>query len=163
MLGITTTSLLEVSGSTALIYLVLLVALRVAGRRQLDQLSVVDLTVVLVLGSAVETAMIHGNVTLAAGITSAATLLLVNRALTWLFLRSKRLRHLVGGGPVLLVHDGVPVDSHLRRVGMTPADLLEAVRGRGYASLAEVRAAVLETDGTVSVLTRHTMNEDRAS
>jgi uncharacterized membrane protein YcaP (DUF421 family) len=148
----TAVSLLIVAGSTTVIYLFLIVLLRVFGRRQLGQLTTIDLIVVLLLGSAVETAMIHGNLTLPAGLTSAATLLLVNKALTLVFLGSKRLRHMVGGGPVLLVHDGAMVAEHLRKVGMTPADVAEAIRESGYDDLSEVRFAVLETDGEVTVV-----------
>ena len=148
----TAVSLTIVAGSTTVIYLFLILLLRVFGRRQLGQLTTIDLIVVLLLGSAVETAMIHGNLTLPAGLTSAATLLVLNKLLTVVFLRSKRLRHLVGGGPVLLVHDGKLVADHLRRVGMTPADVAEAIRGRGYEDLRRVRFAVLETNGEVTVV-----------
>jgi uncharacterized membrane protein YcaP (DUF421 family) len=147
-------SIAIVAGSTAAIYLFLIVLLRVFGRRQLGQLTVIDLVVVLTLGSAVETSLIHGDVSLPAGLASAATLLVLNRILTFTFLRSARLRHLVGGGPVLLVHGGSPVDEHLRRVGMTDADLQEALRSRGYGSAGECQEAILETDGTVSVIPR---------
>ncbi len=147
-------SLAIVAGSTAAIYLFLIVLLRLFGRRQLGQLTVIDLVVVLLLGSAVETAMIHGNVSLPAGFASAGTLLLMNRLLTAVFLRSERFCNLVGGGPVLLVHEGRPVEEHLRRVGMTHTDLEEALRARGYAGPAAVREAILETDGSVSVIPR---------
>jgi uncharacterized membrane protein YcaP (DUF421 family) len=112
------------------IYLFLLALLRLFGRRQLGQLTVIDLVVVLLLGSAVETAMIHGDVSLPAGFASAGTLMLMNRLLTAVFLRSERFCNLVGGGPVLLVHDGSPVEEHLRRVGITHTDLEEALRAR---------------------------------
>jgi uncharacterized membrane protein YcaP (DUF421 family) len=148
----TVASLAIVAGSTAVIYLFLIVLLRLFGRRELGQLSVIDLIVVLILGSAVETSMIHGNLTLPAGLTSASTLLVLNKLLTLIFLRSKRLRHLVGGGPILLVHDGKVVTEHLSRVGMTPADLAEAIRGRGYDDLSKVRFAVFEADGEVTVV-----------
>ena len=147
-------SLAIVAGSTAAIYLFLIVLLRLFGRRQLGQLTVIDLVVVLLLGSAVETAMIHGDVSLPAGFASAGTLMLMNRLLTAVFLRSARFCNLVGGGPVLLVHDGSPVEEHLRRVGMTHADLEEALRARGYHGPAEIREAILETDGSVSVIPR---------
>lgn len=147
-------SLAIVAGTTTVIYLFLIVLLRLFGRRELGQLSVVDLIVVLILGSAVETAMIHGNLTLPAGLTSAATLLVVNKVLTLIFLRSRRLRHLVGGGPILLVHNGKMVGEHCRRVGMSAADVDEACRSRGYDDLAKIRFAVLETDGEVTVLPR---------
>ncbi len=126
--------------------------LRTVGRRQLEQLTVIDLVVILILGSAVETAMIHGDITLPAALVSVTTLLITNRLITWAFSRSKRLRHLFGGGPVLVVHNGRPVEAHLRRIGMTDADLQEALRGRGYDSTDGIRFAVLETDGTVSVV-----------
>ncbi len=148
----TAASLAIVAGSTALVYVFLIMLLRVFGRRQLAQLSMIDLIVVLILGSAVETAMIHGNLTLPAGLVSATTLLVLNKALTLVFLRSSRLSHLVGGGPVLLVNDGKLVADHLRRVGMSGTDVAEAIRGRGYDDLRQVRFAVLETDGEVTVV-----------
>jgi uncharacterized membrane protein YcaP (DUF421 family) len=146
------TPLLEAAGSTAAIYLFLITGLRLLSRRQLGQLTVIDLVVVLVLGSAVETAMIHGNTSLSVGLVSAATLLILNRVLTVVLRRSGRLSHLVNGGPVLLVNRGKIVYEHLVRVGMTEADLVEALRSRGFAGPDGVRAAVLETDGTVSVM-----------
>ncbi|HEY2667622.1 MAG TPA: YetF domain-containing protein [Actinomycetota bacterium] len=153
-LGTEVRSIAIVAGSTASIYLFLIVLLRLFGRRQLGQLTVIDLVVVLLLGSAVETSLIHGDVSLPAGFASAGTLLLMNRLLTALFLRSERFCNLVGGGPVLLVHDGSPVEEHLRRVGMTHTDLEEVLRARGYQGTAGVREAILETDGSVSVIPR---------
>jgi uncharacterized membrane protein YcaP (DUF421 family) len=146
------TPLWEAAATTAALYLFLIVVLRALGRRQLGQLTVIDLVVVLLLGSAVETAMIHGNTSLPVGLASAATLLILNRVLTMLFFRHRRLAQLVNGGPVLLVHDGRVLDEHLIRAGMTEADLLEALRSRGFTGPEGIRAAVLETDGTVSVV-----------
>jgi len=143
--------LLEAAGATAVIYVFLIIGLRVLSRRQLGQLTVLDLVVVLVLGSAVETAMIHGNTSLPVGLVSAATLLILNGALS-VVLRHPRLNHLVNGGPMLLVHDGAIVHEHLVRAGLTESDLGEALRARGFESVDGVRAAVLETDGTVSVV-----------
>ncbi len=144
--------LVVVAGTTAAIYLFLITLLRLAGRRQLAQLSALDLVVVLLLGSAVETAMIHGDTSLLAGLVSATTLLVLNKLLSVLFLRSQRLSHLVNGGPILLVHDGRVLDSHLARAGLTTVDLDAALRGRGYEGPAGVEEAVLETDGTISVV-----------
>lgn len=148
-------ALLVVVGTTAGIYLFVIALLRVVGRRQLAQLSPLDLVVVLLLGSAVETAMIHGDVSLAAGLVSAATLLILNRLLTLVFLHAPRLSHLVNGGPILLVHDGAVIEEHLRRVGITQPDLDAALRSRGFAGPDAVRAAVLETDGSITVVGAH--------
>ncbi len=147
---------LSVCAHTLVIYLFLIVGFRVLGRRHLAQLTVIDLVIIIVLGSAVETSMIAGNTSLAAGLISAGTLLLVNRALTEMFLRSKRLRHLVVGGPILLVHEGQLVEEHLRRTGFTESDVLEAIRERGYDTVEKVKFAVLETDGSINVISMDT-------
>jgi len=142
----------EAAASTAAIYVFLIILLRVLGRRQLGQLSVIDLVVILLLGSAVETAMIHGNTSLPVGLASAGTLLFLDRGLALALSRSRRLSVMLNGGPVLLVHDGRIVDRHLARAGMTRADLAEALRSRGFSGPERVRDAVLEMDGTVSVI-----------
>src|SRR5260370_33854896 len=108
-----------------------MVVRRLIGGRQLAQLSGLDLVVVLLLGSAVETAMIHGDLSLAAGLVSAATLLVLNRLLTLVFLRIPRLSVLVNGGPILLVHDGTVIEAHLRRGGLRHDHVGAARRARG--------------------------------
>jgi len=137
---------------TFVIYIFLVLGFRVLGRRQLGQLTVVDLVVIIVMGSAVETALIGGNVSLPAGFVSAGTLLLADRLFALIFSRSKRLRHLLGGGPLLLVHYGHPVEEHLRRAGLTKADLEEAIRERDCAGIADVKFAVLEEDGEINIV-----------
>jgi uncharacterized membrane protein YcaP (DUF421 family) len=77
------TGVLAAVGSTAAIYLFLVGALRLLSRRQLGQLTVIDLVVVLVLGSAVETSMIHGNTSLPVGLASAVTLLVLTACSPW--------------------------------------------------------------------------------
>lgn len=144
--------LLAVCAHTLGIYLFLIVGLRLLGRRQMGQLNVIDLVIVIVLGSAVETAMIAGDKSLSAGLVSAGTLLLANRLLTVVLWRSRRLRHLVMGGPVLLIHGGRLVEEHLQRVGLSEADVLEAIRERGYDRVDEVRFAILEPDGAINVV-----------
>lgn len=144
--------LLTVAVHTALILAFLMVGLRTVGRRALAQLDVIDLVVVLLLGSAVETAMVAGDTSLQAGLVSAGTLLVLDGTLARSLARSPRLRHVLGGVPLLLVHDGVPIASHLRRVGLTADDLAEALRQRGEPDLDQILEAVLEPDGTVHVI-----------
>src|SRR2546423_4834527 len=137
---------------TLAIYLFLIIAIRTCGRRQLGQLTPIDLVIVLVLGSAVETSLIAGNISLAAGITSAGTLLIANWAVTRLTCRYKTLRRLLSGGPILLVSHGQFVEQHLRRAGLTHADVLEAIRAREADCVEQVRYAVLEPDGEINVV-----------
>ena len=134
------------------IYLFLVIALRTVGRRELEQLHVIDLIIIIIMGSAVETAMVAGNTTLMAGLVSAGTLLLLNRLLAVIFARSRRLRRLVLGQPIVLVSHGKFVHDHLSRMGLTEEDVVEAIHERGRASVEEVRYAVLEADGEINVV-----------
>ena len=138
--------------STAAIYVFVLGLLRLFGRRHLGQLTAIDLVVMLTLGSAVETAMIHGSTSLTSGLISASTLLVLNGIIDRLLIRSDRARHFVNGGPKVLVRDGRVIESQLRRAGFTDADLAAALRGRGFAGPTGVDYAVLEVDGSVTVI-----------
>ena len=144
--------LAKISGATLAIYVFVIVLLRVAGRRQLAELTIVDLAVLLCLGSAVETAMIRGDVSLEAGVVSALTLLIANRLLAAVVLRYKPVRRLAMGGPLLVVHDGQVLHAAAKRIGLTEADILEACREREVASTTEVRFAVVETDGSITIV-----------
>ena len=123
-------------------------------RKQLGQLTALDLLVMILLGSAVETAMVHGSTLLRAGFVSASTLLVANRCLSSLSLRFKKFNRLFGPGPLLLVHNGTLVEEHLKRAGLTREDVMQALRGREHADLQNVRFAVLETDGEINVIPR---------
>ncbi|MDE2127935.1 MAG: DUF421 domain-containing protein [Armatimonadetes bacterium] len=144
--------LLTVVGSTLVIYAVLIGLIRVLGRSITAQLGAVDLAVILVLGSAVETAMVHGDVSLPAGLECAATLLIANRIIAVLALRYPAARRLVSAGAVVLVRDGQPVEENLKRTGLTIDDVLQAIRERECDDLATVAYAVLEEDGEINVI-----------
>jgi uncharacterized membrane protein YcaP (DUF421 family) len=140
--------------STLAIYAFLILMIRLVGRRMMAQLSALDFVVIILLGSAVETAMVGASTSLLAGLVAASVLLVSNRLLTMVMVRSKRLRHLVTGGPVLLVHGGRLLHARLRRLGFTEADVLEALRERGFRDLTDVSSAVLEADGRINVVRR---------
>ena len=145
-------SLIPVAQHTVIIYFFLIMMLRLVGRRQLGQLTVLDIVIVILLGSAVETAMVNANTTLYAGIVCASTLLLLDRLVSRQMQRSRRLSHVVNHGPILLVHDGQFVEEHLRRVGLTKADVLEALRERETAGIENIKFAVMEADGEINVV-----------
>jgi len=154
MPGIVAAWIAGVALSTLSIYLFLILMIRLVGRRMLAQLSAIDFVVIILLGSAVETAMVGASTSLVAGLVAASVLLVSNRLLSTAMVRSKRLRHLVIGGPILLVHGGRILGARARRLGFTEADVLEALRERGVADLADVSFAVLEADGRINVVQR---------
>jgi uncharacterized membrane protein YcaP (DUF421 family) len=146
--------MLWVAAHTLVIYFFLIFLMRTIGRRTLGQLSVVDLVIIMVMGSAVETAMVNGDTSLQAGLVCAFTLLVANRTLAFFVVRSRRLRKLVVGNPMLLVHNGKFIEDHLRRAGLTEEDVMEALREREENKLDDILFAVLEVDGTINVVPR---------
>jgi uncharacterized membrane protein YcaP (DUF421 family) len=144
--------LAQIAIHTTAVYIFLIVVIRVLGRRTFSQLSPTDLTIVLLLGSAVETAMVTASTLLRSGIVSTITLLLLTAILNKLMLKSKKFRHLVNGGPKLLVHDGAYIHENMMRAGLTEGDVNEALRGREIACLDDVKFAVLEPDGSINVV-----------
>jgi uncharacterized membrane protein YcaP (DUF421 family) len=111
-----------------------------------------DLVVVLVIANAVQNAMVGSNVSLTAGIVAAGTLLIVNTVVGRLGLRSTWLRERLRGEPALLVHDGALIREHLRREGVGEDEVMQALREHGVDDIRTVRTAVLEVDGTISVI-----------
>jgi len=137
---------------TLTIYLLLIAAFRLIGSRQLGQLTIIDVVIILIMGSAVETAMVNGNCSLPAGFVSAGTLLLANRAIGLLAARSRRVHRMVACSPTLVVSNGQIIEEHLKRAGLTEEDVMQALRARGCCEVSEVRFAVMEEDGEINVV-----------
>jgi len=145
-------SLLVVAAQTLVIYGFLVAALGRVGQRFMAGLTPYDYLVVALLGSAVETGLYQGSDALSAGLVSAGTIVLADHGTCALMNRWPRLRRLLAGAPVVLVHDGRIIPSHLRQVRLTEADVRAAVRRRGFADLADIHLAVLEANGEVGVV-----------
>lgn len=133
-------------------YTALLVGLRLAGKRELGQMTTFDLVVLLIISNAVQNAMVGPDSSLNGGILAAFTLLAVNWAIDRLGLRLPWVRQRLIGSPTVLVNDGAFVEEHLRREGVSEDDVMQALREHGVDHLREVKIAVLEVDGTISVV-----------
>ncbi|HEX4866203.1 MAG TPA: YetF domain-containing protein [Acidimicrobiales bacterium] len=145
--------LVEIVGRSLVVYVAVLVGLRVGGRREIGQLTPFDLVVILLVANAVQNAMVGADTTLLGGLVAAATLLVVNAIVARLRLRSPRLRQLVEGVPVVLIQHGEWVGDNLRREGLTADEVMAAIREHGeIGDVTHVELAVLETDGSVSVV-----------
>ncbi len=144
----------QVAWHTVTIYLFLLVSFRFAARRILGQLTVIDLIAILLMGSAVETAMVAGNLSLPAGIVCSSVLFVCTWAVGKLIRRTKRTQALFGGNPIILVQNGKPIQENLLRFGLSQELVEEAIRERGTEDLAGVKYAVMETDGEITVVNR---------
>lgn len=150
-------ALWPVAYQTFIIYIFLIFSLRFFSQGRLGQLSVIDLVIILLLGTCVETSMVAFNNRLSGGLVSAATLLLANRLMVWILPHMGKLKKIVSCDPILLVSDGQFVREHLRRLGLTQADVLEALREHEHADISEIKYAVMEADGEINVVPKDTV------
>ncbi len=138
--------------NTVVIYLLLIIGISKIGGRLRSQIGFGELLIVALLGSSVETGLIAGDVSLAAGLVAMSTLLLTNWVLTKLLHRHPRLRGLIRGQPVVLFNRGEMFRRRMRSMGMDEDDLLEGIRMRGYEKFDQVKMIILEIDGSLSVI-----------
>ncbi len=132
-------------------YLGLLVVLRVSGKRTLAKLNAFDFVVTVALGSTLATVLLSSDVALAEGLAAMALLAGLQFLVAWLSVRSRTVEKLVKSEPTLLYRNGF-VHGAMRRTRVTEDEVRQAARGAGKAELDAVAAVVLETDGTLSVL-----------
>jgi len=145
-------SLLDIAFRTGIVYLALLLGLRLTGKRQAGQMTPFDFLLLLLLANAVQNAMTGSDVTLAGGLVAAATLFGLNMIVAWGVRRSSRTQQVVEGTPTILIRRGQIINTNLALEGITRDDLLRALREHGVETVEDVRSAILEVDGSVSVI-----------
>lgn len=138
-----------------IIYVVLVLLVRLAGKRELAQLNAFDLIVLLLLSNTVQNAIIGNDNSLAGGIIGAVTLLSANWFVVRFMYRHEKLDRVIEGNPVTLVEDGQVLKDQCDRELITVAELEAAAHRQGFASLADVGRAVLEPGGTLSFIGRN--------
>lgn len=143
---------LNVVISSAVVYIFITVAFRLFGKKELAQLSVLDIVFVLLISNAVQNAMVGSDTSLLGGIIAACTLFVLNFLFKYLLFRSKFFSRLVEGEPVILVSEGKVKDINLRKMEISTDELIEAIHEHGVKSIREVNLAILEVDGNISIM-----------
>ena len=143
---------LSIVARTLIVYVALLAGLRLAGKRELGQMTPFDLVVILLISNAVQNAMVGPDTSVTGGLIAAGVLVSVNYGMALARERLPLLRRAVEGTPTLLINDGRFVPEHLRREGLEEDEVLMAIREHGVADVKDVRMAVLETDGSISIV-----------
>lgn len=144
--------LLDIVVRTAVIYLVLLVGLRLTGKRQVGQFTPFDLLLLLLLSNAVQNAMVGPDTSVAGGLIAAGTLFAANGIVAAVVRRNRRAARVVEGTPTLLIRHGQVIQVNLDSEGISEEDLRRALREHGVDDVKLVRAGILEVDGSISVL-----------
>ena len=145
----------NIAAKTALIYLFLVAGLRLLGKRELGQMNIYDLVLIIVLANAVQNAMVGDDNSLIGGLIAASTLLIMNRLFAVALARSAKLEKVMVGEASLILNDGEPIKDRLNREGVTMEQLMAALREHGLDNLHDAHMCILEVDGSISVVPKN--------
>jgi uncharacterized membrane protein YcaP (DUF421 family) len=133
-------------------YVILVMLLRISGKRTLTKLNAFDLVITVALGSTLATVLLSKSVALAEGVLALGLLVWMQYAITWLSVRAPRFQALIKAEPALLLHRGRFLDRAMRRERVTREEVLAAARASGAPDPERLAAVVLETDGSISII-----------
>jgi len=137
----------------AALYAFLLVLFRITGRRALSEITTFDFVLLLVIGEATQQALLGDDFSVINAFVVIATLVLIDILLSLFKERSPRVGRFLDGVPLIVVEYGKPLTERLRKARLTEEDILEAARqSQGLERLEQIRFAVLEKNGQISVI-----------
>ncbi|MCK9274003.1 MAG: DUF421 domain-containing protein [Syntrophales bacterium] len=137
-----------------LAYIILVILLRITGKRTLSKMNAFDFVITIALGSTLATILLSRNVALAQGALALALLVILQYIITWSSVRARWVKKLVTGEPSLLAFRGKFLSKAMRRSRVTEDEIRTAVRSAGISQMTEAEAVVLETDGSFSIVKR---------
>lgn len=143
---------LEIFARTIIVYAALLVALRLAGKRELGQMTPFDLVVILLIANAVQNAMVGPDSSVTGGLIAAGALIGVNYGIARVSDRLPWVRKALEGTPTLLIANGEVIERNMDNEGIDRKELLMAIREHGILDVSHVRLGVLEVDGSISIV-----------
>ena len=145
-------SLLDVVLRSLCVYLFMIFAIRLFGKNELSQLNAGDVILLLLISNAVQNAMVGSDTSLESGLVAALVLFLANFVLKKFLFQNKQIRHFLESEPKVLIRDGIVNKENMKSEDVSHAELEEAVREHGVEKIADVRLAMLEVDGNISVI-----------
>ena len=140
---------------TVTVYLVIVLFLRIFGKKELAQLSIVDLIFILLISNSVQNAMLGPDTSLLGGLIAAGSLFSTNFVFKYVFRYVPYFNKLIQGEPVILIYNGQVKMDQLNNIQMTLEEMEAAVREHGVENIRDVDLAVFEVDGNISVLSHN--------
>ena len=134
------------------VYLFMIIAIRVFGKKELSQLNTADIILILLISNSVQNAMVGSNSSLQGGLVAALVLFVLNFILKKIMYNSKTITDLVQDKPEILIHNGIIDFKTLAKLEITSQELEEAIREHGVETYKEVKLAMMEIDGNISVI-----------
>ena len=151
-------SYIQIMFSSIVVYFFIIVAIRLFGKKELSQLSVIDLVFVLLISNSVQNAMVGSDSTLLGGLVAAGTLFIANFIFKEFIYRFPKFSKFIQGESMLLVYNGNLNHENIAKSMITMDELMEAIREHGVSSIEDVDLAILEVDGNISVLSNDFKN-----
>ncbi len=145
-------TLLEIILRSAIVYVAVLAGLRLTGKREVGQMAPFELVLLILLANAVQNAMTGPDTSVSGGLVAAATLLVMNVIVTKLVFKSHGAKTLIEGDATVLIRNGKVLENNLKKEKLQSDDIQQALREHGVAKVDDVFLAMLEVDGTISVL-----------
>ena len=139
---------------TAILYLLLIVGLRLTGKRQIGELEPIELVLTMLLSDLASVPMQDFGIPLVNGVIPIVTLLAMSMLLSCVSLRNVRFRTLICGKPAIIIRNGKLQQDAMRHNRLTLDELFEELRTQGVTDISDVKYAILETGGQLSVLLR---------
>src|ERR1019366_9379348 len=136
----------------ALIYLAVLLLIRIAGKRQVGQMGTGEFVAILLISNAVQNAMNGGDNSITGGLVLAAVIVLLSVGIAYLTYKSKKIETLLQGQPRLLIHQGKIIPEALEKEWLNSHELKTMLRRQGISTLADIQDAILESDGSISII-----------
>ncbi len=137
---------------SVIVYLFMVIAIRLFGKKEIAQLSVIDLVFILLISNSVQNAMVGPGTSLEGGLIAAFSLFAVNFILKQILYRSKKASEFVQGHSIMLIYDGKVIQENLSSAKISIDELEASIREHGVKNISDVDLAVLEVDGNISVL-----------
>ncbi|MBG6111876.1 uncharacterized membrane protein YcaP (DUF421 family) [Flavobacterium sp. CG_23.5] len=134
------------------VYIFMIIALRIFGKKELSQLNTADVILILLISNSVQNAMVGNDTTLWGGLAAATILFFINFTLKKLMYKFPAFSKLLEEKPVILIHNGNLDFKSLSKLNITSDELREAMREHGVENFKDVKLAILETDGNISII-----------
>jgi uncharacterized membrane protein YcaP (DUF421 family) len=143
---------LDIVIRSAAVYLFMVIALRIFGKKELSQLNTADVILILLISNSVQNAMVGNNTTLWGGLAAASILFIINYILKKLMYKFKPFSDFMLEKPEILIHNGTLDFKNLSKLNITSDELKEAMREHGVENFKDVKLAMLEIDGNISII-----------
>lgn len=134
------------------VYAFMLIAIRLTGKKELSQLNTTDVVLILLISNAVQNAMVGANTSLSSGLMAAGVLFLANYIIKKAMFKNKNIRNLLSEQPEILIHNGEKNTKNLAKLGISDDEIGEAMREHGVDDFKDVKLAMLEVDGNISII-----------